>query len=119
MSRVKVVYPTLSRSELVDRLRKEAIDLRRALPVTRIVLFGSYALNRFTAASDIDLLVVYEDPKQQDAYKIIANKLRLPRLEPRVYTESEYRALLEGSRKFATTLATEGIVIWGEGKADG
>jgi hypothetical protein len=116
MSRVKVTYPTLSRSELVERLKQGSTNLRKALPVTRIILFGSYALNRFTAASDIDLLVVYEDPQRQDAYRIIADQLRLPRLEPRVYTESQYRALLEGKRKFARTLAAEGITILGEGK---
>jgi len=119
MSRVKVTYPTLSRSEVVNRLKKSTSDLRKALPVTRIILFGSYALNRFTAASDIDLLVVYEDPERQNAYKIVADEVRLPRLEPRVYTESQYRALLKGSRKFATILATEGISILGEAKADG
>jgi hypothetical protein len=119
MSRVKVTYPTLSRSELVERLKKSSLALRKILPVTRIILFGSYALNRFTAASDIDLLVVYEDPERQDAYRTIADQLRVPRLEARIYTESQYKALLKESPKFARTLASEGIWILGEAKADG
>jgi hypothetical protein len=82
-------------------------------------LFGSYASNRFTAASDIDLLVVYEDPERQDAYEIVANQLRLPRLEPRVYTESQYVAFLKTSPKFASTLAREGILILGKGITNG
>lgn len=103
----------------MKRLKESSINLQKALPVTRIILFGSYALNRFTAASDIDLLVVYEDPERQDAYKIVADQLRVPRLEPRVYTESRYKALLKESLKFARTLAAEGIPILGEAKTDG
>lgn len=119
MSRVRVTYSTLSRKELVERLKEGSVPLRKNLPVTRIILFGSYALNHFTAASDIDLIVVYEDPEREDAYKIIADHLRLNRLELRVYTESQYKALLKESGKFAKTLAAEGISIFGEAKLDG
>jgi len=119
MSGVKVVYPALSRSEVVNRLRERSRELQKALPLTRLILFGSYASNRFTAASDIDVLVVYEDPERNGAYQIVVRELLLPRLEPRVCTESQYRALLRMSPKFATTLASDGIAILGEAKVNG
>jgi predicted nucleotidyltransferase len=67
--------------------------LAAALPVCRVVLFGSYALGRHTVASDIDLLVVYDDPPRPDAYALTRRALDLRRLEPHVYTLSEYQAL--------------------------
>lgn len=84
-----------------------------------MILFGSYAQNRYTAASDIDLLVVYEGPERKDAYKAVVNTISLPGLEPRVYTEDEYKAMLEASPKFAEMLATEGIRILGGAKVSG
>jgi predicted nucleotidyltransferase len=119
MGQVKVAYPTLSRAELLSHLRKASAKLQRSLPITRVVLFGSYATNRHTAASDIDLIVVYKDPPKEDAYKIVVNELQLPRLEPRVYTENQYNALMKQSPKFAGTLATEGISILEEAEPRG
>src|SRR5208337_5314480 len=114
MSQVRVTYPALDRAKLVMRLRKASAAIRGVLPVTRVILFGSYALNRYTAGSDIDLVVVYEDPQRSDAYKTVVDTMRLPSLEPRLYTESQYRALMTASPKFAMTLITEGIAILGE-----
>lgn len=104
---------------MVVHLRKASAAIRGVLPVTRVILFGSYALNRYTAGSDIDLVVVYEDPQRSDAYKTVVDTMRLPSLEPRLYTESQYRALIKASPKFAMTLITEGIAILGEAKVDG
>jgi predicted nucleotidyltransferase len=40
-------------------LRKGYASLERKLLVSRLVLFGSYAKERYTAGSDIDIMVVY------------------------------------------------------------
>jgi predicted nucleotidyltransferase len=114
MSRVKVTYPALSRSELVDRLKETSITLKKRLPITRLILFGSYAVNRYTAASDIDLLVVYDGQEREDAFKVIMNELRLPRLEPRIYTEEQYKTVLLSSPKFAEVLSKQGLPIVGK-----
>ena len=89
-SSVKVYYPALKRDELIARLREKIPALREVLPITRVVLFGSYASNRYTAASDIDLLVVYAGEVQPDAYARVRRALDIRRLEPHVYAESEY-----------------------------
>lgn len=56
------------------------------------MLFGLYARGRHTAASNVDLLVVYADPPRAEAYAVVRQTLALPRLEPHVYSEAEYRA---------------------------
>jgi len=45
--------------------------LKKELPISMVVLFGSYAIEKYTAASDIDLLVVYKGEKRADDFAII------------------------------------------------
>ncbi len=110
---VRVTYASLSKADAIRRLRMASPRLRRKLPVSRMILFGSYAQDRHTVGSDIDVIVVYSGPERSDAYKIIIDAMGLPRLEPRMYTEEQFEALMKGSPKFADVLAKEGIPIDG------
>ncbi|MFQ5903389.1 MAG: nucleotidyltransferase domain-containing protein [Candidatus Binatia bacterium] len=69
--------------------------LKKALPLKRMVLFGSYATGRHTVASDIDLLVVYAGDVQENAYALVRRTLGVLRLEPHVYSEGEYELVQE------------------------
>ncbi len=111
MARVHVTYSSLSRADVIERLRELRVRLKRTIPVSRMILFGSYAQGRHTAGSDIDLVVVYKGPEEEDAYKMIMNEARLPTLELRVYTEDQFKSLLEASPMFASVLAKEGVEI--------
>jgi len=115
MARVKVTYPAFDRTEVVRRLRKAYISLARKLPISRMILFGSYAQDRYTAGSDIDLIVVYKGRQRDDTYKLVVDEVKLPRLEARVYTEEEFDAIIAGSPRLAEVLAKDGIVITGMG----
>jgi predicted nucleotidyltransferase len=42
-----------------------------SLGLLQVVLFGSYAKENYTVASDIDLLVVYRSNGEKDAYAIV------------------------------------------------
>ena len=48
---------------------------------------------RATAFSDIDLLVVYDGPPRDNAYKVVRRSLNLRGLEPHVYAEAEAAGL--------------------------
>ncbi len=113
-SSVRISYPRHSRAEVVERLRSGAAKLRRRLPVRRMVLFGSYAAGRHTAASDIDVLVVYADPPVPGAYALVRKTLGLRGLEPHVYTETEAAALHETIER----MTRAGIVIFDTKKAE-
>jgi predicted nucleotidyltransferase len=89
-SSVKVFYPTRDRHAVLETLRAGLQRLEAHLPVRRAVLFGSYARNRFTVASDIDLLVVYTGPARADAYALVRRVIGLRGLEAHVYAEAEY-----------------------------
>lgn len=88
-----VFYPRASRAELLATLRAHLPALAATLPVERVVLFGSWAEGRATRASDVDLLVVYADPPQAEAYALVRRALPVRGLEPHVYAASEAERL--------------------------
>ena len=83
--------------------------LAARLPLRRVVLFGSYASGQFTAASDIDLLVVSEGSRRDDAYALVRKTLQIPRLEPHIYSLEEYEAVKET----VTRMERGGVVFLG------
>lgn len=101
---VRVSYPKLNRRELIERITAGVERLQKNLPLHRVALFGSYASGRFTAGSDIDLLIVYEGEARSDVYGLVVKNFRLPRLEPHCYPKAEYEYLLRNNRNFAKML---------------
>jgi len=90
---VRIFSPPFGRETLVAHLRRRVEDLCTVLPVTRVVLFGSYARKRHTIASGIDLLVIYAGAKRDSAYALVRRTLDVLRLEPHIYSEEERRLL--------------------------
>ncbi len=77
------------------------------------------------AASDVDVLVVYRDPVQADAWVRVKRSLAIPRLAPHVYAESEYRALratldrmTEGGIELVRAPGAGGVSAGGPGAAE-
>src|SRR5579862_7341502 len=104
---VRVVYPRFSREELIILLRGHLPSLAAALPLTSVVLFGSWAEGRATAFSDIDLLVSYPGPPRDDAYRKVRSAVPIRGLEPHVYREEEavlIRATLDRMTRNGVTL---------------
>lgn len=90
---VRIFYPAFDRGELLRILRERIARLGAKLPLVRVVLFGSYARERYTVRSDVDLLVIYRGEPRPDAYALTKRELGVPRLEPHLYTEAEYEAV--------------------------
>jgi predicted nucleotidyltransferase len=90
---VKVFWPSHSRESLIADLRDGIRTLARQLPLQRAILFGSWAKGRVTAFSDIDVLVVYEDPGRDDASHLISEAIPLRGLELHLYSASEAELL--------------------------
>lgn len=90
LSSVRIYYPKYSTTEILKRISESLESLKNYLPLKLVVLFGSYAKKTYTAASDIDLLIVYEGKKREDAYIRCRKILNITRLELHIYSESEY-----------------------------
>jgi predicted nucleotidyltransferase len=52
----------MTRRQVLERLRPEAVRLREEFGVKSLALFGSVARDEATEASDIDLLVEFDRP---------------------------------------------------------
>ena len=105
-----VSWPTRDRNDLVASIRNALPALRDALPVRRVVLFGSHATGRATVASDVDLLVVYEGLPREDAFATVKKTIPVRGLEPHVYTTKE----AEAQEDLLTRMTQEGIVVFEE-----
>ena len=77
-----------------------------------MVLFGSYAEGRHTAASDVDLLVIYRGPKRRYDYSICWDAFGIPQLELHIYTEEEYTKLKSKGSMLLEEAEKKGIIIW-------
>jgi len=109
---VRIFYPKFDKQELVEAIDKSLEDLQKKLPLMLVVLFGSYAKGNYTVASDADLLVVYRGEERKDAYATVKRTLGVLRLEPHVYSDSEY----EKMKKTINKMTKNGIVLFPTGK---
>lgn len=103
-----IFFPRYDRDELIARLEQGAEALREELPLQRVVLFGSQATGRATAASDIDVLVVYDGPPREDAFALVKKTIPLAGVEPHLYTTEEARQM----RSVIARMTEDGISIY-------
>lgn len=90
---VTIFWPRYSREELLARLREGVAALSTKLPVRQAWLVGSWARGRQTAASDVDVLVIYQGPPRRDAYALCRALIDVEGLEPHAYAEEEAAGL--------------------------
>ncbi len=107
-SSVRIFYPRFEKEELIQKLQKKIEDLSRKLPLSLVVLFGSYAQGRYTVASDVDLLVVYGGKERRDAFATAKRTLNIPMLEPHIYSEDAYAKL----RSTIDRMIADGLVLF-------
>lgn len=107
-SSVRILYPRYSKEEIVEEVKQKLTLLKSRLPVILIALFGSYASGNYTAASDIDLLVVYRGEQNDKAFQIVKSTLGIPGVEPHVYTESQARKMSATIQK----MIQNGIILY-------
>lgn len=111
---MRIRYPRYSLEEILQILRKDSQRLGERLPLKLVTLFGSWAKGRATASSDIDVLVVYEGPRREDAYKIASETLHLRGVEPHIYSEGEFDLIARHSPRTKREWVEEAIIIMGK-----
>jgi len=113
LSTVQIFYPKYDKEELLQKLKKKIKELSGKIPLSFIVLFGSYAQGNYTVASDIDLLVVYRGKEREDAFATVKKILDIPSLEPHIYSGDEYKRL----KPVISRMIANGIVLFPINKA--
>ena len=113
-SSVRIFYPKFNKEELIQKIKKNIEELARELPLSLVVLFGSYAHGNNTVASDIDLLIVYRGKERKDAFATVKKTLDIPLLEPHVYSEDEYERL----GGIIDRMIADGVVLFSSNEAE-
>lgn len=83
--------------------------------------FGSYARGDWGVGSDVDLVLVVERsalPFERRALEFDATALPVP-AEVLVYTQDEWRRLMQESGRFARMLAEDTVWAYDRGSSDG
>ncbi|MBM4333895.1 MAG: nucleotidyltransferase domain-containing protein [Deltaproteobacteria bacterium] len=107
---VRIFYPKFDKEELIQNLKPKIKNLAMELPLSKVVLFGSYAQGRYTVASDVDILVVYRGKERRDSFAQVKKSLDIPLLEPHVYSEGEYDKLKESIER----MIADGVVLFAQ-----
>ena len=108
MNSARISYPDRTREDVLASLRRQVEELADRFPVEKAVLFGSYATDDFTVASDVDLLVVYRGKPRSDAYSEIRRGVDVRGLEPHPVPESEY----DRRREHFDRMTEDGVVVY-------
>ncbi len=88
------------RQEIVDKIKEFAAELKKALPVSAVYLYGSFAKGEIHEGSDIDLLIIGEfKDRPFDRIGKVLDLTDLP-IEPIVYTPKEFERLKKDKDPF-------------------
>ncbi len=93
-SSVRIFYPKSNREIIIKTLKGRMEALQSVLPISRVILFGSYARDNFTVRSDIDLLIICKT-ELNDAFERAKKAIAISGVQPHIYTESEYLEMKE------------------------
>jgi len=108
LNSVKIFYPRYSQREVIDRIKKSIPELKKLIEIKRVILFGSYAKGNFTAKSDIDILIIYSEYKNENLFKEIKKTINLYNLQPHLFTEKEYKK----QKEIIDRMIKDGIQIY-------
>ncbi|MEM1580962.1 MAG: nucleotidyltransferase domain-containing protein [Candidatus Bathyarchaeia archaeon] len=108
---MKVFFPKVNREDVVKEVSRCITEFREKLGLESIILFGSYAKDKYTVASDIDLLIIFDDQKsgEDQVYKSLMRNIKLPRVELHMIPKRNLEAFRDS--KWMKTIEREGIKI--------
>ena len=98
-------------------LRSRAIRLAEEMSITLVALFGSWVKGRETASSDIDVLIVYREPRRPDAFNTVSRTLGIAEIEPHIFTVEEFEAFVKNSPRTKKEWVEDAIIIYQNDKS--
>ncbi|MGQ9702739.1 MAG: nucleotidyltransferase family protein [Bacteroidales bacterium] len=105
----------INRKEIIDKLRLWAKNLSRDKNVLAVVLFGSFATEEETPASDADVLILLKESKERfdnRILKFIPSKIGVG-VDVFPYTIEEFHSSIDGKWGIAGEVIKNGILLYG------
>jgi hypothetical protein len=100
------------REEFVDMARTYANKLRGRLGKLTAIVYGSVSRGDFNLGSDVDVLIISEGLPSHPLERMeVLFSCHEPPLEPKGYTQSEFRALLTKRNSAVAEILKDGIVV--------
>ncbi|MCX8182753.1 MAG: nucleotidyltransferase domain-containing protein [Candidatus Methanomethyliaceae archaeon] len=90
---MKVFFPEINREDVIREVGRCAKKLQEELGLEGAILFGSYAKGNYTVASDIDILIVFDDKKsrEEEVYRRLMREIKLPRVELHIISKKDLK----------------------------
>ncbi|MEM2896419.1 MAG: nucleotidyltransferase domain-containing protein [Candidatus Bathyarchaeia archaeon] len=109
---VKIFSPKFNLEAVAKEIKRVISIFFNQLALERVILFGSYAKNRYTVASDIDVLIVFNELKcdKDVVYKTLMKNIKLPRLELHILSKKDYEAMKNS--RWIKEIENEGIEVF-------
>ena len=109
---VKIFYPKYDKEFIVRHVKMKMAEVPKEIEIHKVILFGSYAKGNYTAASDIDLLIVYKGRLDRgEVYNIIWDILDLSNLQLHIYKYEDFKEMLRDKNSFIMEVLRTGIKI--------
>lgn len=110
-SSVKVFFPVFNKEEVIKKIRETVNLYFDKLGLEKVVLFGSYAKGNYTVASDVDLLILFNEEKscESEVYKTLMRNIKVPRVELHILSKKDY--ITVKNLKWIKMIENEGIEI--------
>lgn len=110
-SSVKVFFPKFNKEEIIKEIERCVRELHKSLGLHKVILFGSYAKGNYTVASDIDILIVFNNKKSNETEirKTLMKNIKLPRIELHILSKKNFET--NRHSKWIKTIEEEGIKI--------
>jgi hypothetical protein len=100
------------REEFMDMARTYAEKLRERLGQLTAIVYGSVSRGDFNLGSDVDVLIISEGLPHHPLERMeVLYSCHEPPLEPKGYTDTEFRTLLAKRNPVLVNLLEEGIVV--------
>ncbi len=106
--------PSCDRLKVVEAIACRLTMLRQVLPIKLLVLCDALSAGDGNGSKETRLVVIYDNPKKDDADQDFKDALELSGLEPRLYSLDEYAV----NKREIDAIVAKGMVLYQEGGVD-
>ena len=101
------------RQKAIELVREYAKRLQKTIGPVTVIVYGSFARGDFNLGSDIDVMIIGDSLPARPLARLdlLYSCLDHGQIEPKGYTKSEFRKMLEHNHPWVTDALAQGVVV--------
>lgn len=105
------------RQKAVGLVREYAKRLQKTIGPVTVIVYGSFARGDFNLGSDIDVMIIADSLPARPLARLdlLYSCLDHGEIEPKGYTKSEFRKMLEHNHPWVMDALAQGVVVADDG----